>query len=93
MVRICGIEKKALREGEPGCKLRLAAGDAPGIEPGLYFCSLEAYERFAPRVLERLKRTPQIHHDGKPALDGDGKPAMTVPENATLTSIDPRLLQ
>lgn len=98
MARMCGILKLSLREDDPGTKLRLAPEDVEGetvqgkpIEPGLYFCSQDAWDKFAPRVLERLKRTPRIHHDGKPVFDEDGRPVMTVPEDATLRSIDPRL--
>lgn len=99
MARICGILKLALREDDPGTKLRVATEDVDGvlvqgkpIEPGLYFCSREAWEQIAPKVLGRLKRTPCVGHDGKPVLDAQGQPLMIAPADATLQSIDPRLL-
>jgi hypothetical protein len=99
MARMCGILKIALREDDPGTKIRLAPQDVEGetvqgkpLEPGLYFCGQDAWDKFAPRVLERLKRTPRIHHDGKPVTDANGDPAMFAAADATLSSIDPRLL-
>ena len=64
MARMCGVLKIALREDDPGQCLRLAAEDIAGevgadgkpIEPGLYFAGQDAVDRFAPRVLARLKK-------------------------------------
>lgn len=101
MARMCGILKVALREDDPGVKIRLAAEDVAGeavqgktIEPGLYFCSKEAYDKFAPRVIERLKRTPAVSHEGKPIFTDDTytKHAMALPEDATVANTSPQLL-
>lgn len=98
MVRRCGILKLALREDDPGHKLRLAPEDIRGhtvqgapIEPGLYYCGQDAFDLFAPRVLERLKHTPVYADDGKPIFK-DGAPLTVAPPTATLQSIDRRLL-
>ncbi len=99
MARLCGILKIALREDDPGAKIRLAPQDVEGetvqgklILPGLYFCGQDAWEKFAPRVLERLKKTPAVGHDGRPVYDDEGKPKMFIAADATLESIDPKLL-
>lgn len=94
----CGILKISLRRDDPGTKLRLHPEDVVGetvqgqpIEPGLYQCGRDAWEKFTPRMLERLKKTPAIGHDGKPVLDAKGNPVMTVPADATVESVDPRV--
>lgn len=100
MARMCGVLRIALREDDPGTKIRLAAEDirpddtvgGNAIEPGLYFCGKDAWDKFAPRMLSRLKKTLAVGHDGKPILGADGKPAMYATAEATLQSIDPRLL-
>lgn len=99
MARMCGILRIALREDDPGCKLRLHPEDVVGetargqpIAPGLYSCSRDAFEKFGPRMLERLKQTPAIGHDGKPVFDEEGKPVMCAPAGTTLQTIPPTLL-
>lgn len=99
MARMCGILKIALREDDPGTyKLRLAPEDVADetvggkpIEPGLYACSYDAFEKFTPRMHARLQKTPRIGHDGKPVLDEKGEPVMMAPPGSTPRSIDPRL--
>src|SRR5262245_34448971 len=101
MARMCGILKVALREDDPGAYIRVAKEDVEGvlvqgkpIEPGLYFASREAIEQFGPRVIERLKRTPAVGHDGKPVFTDDTytERAMTLPASARLETVDPRIL-
>ncbi len=99
MARMCGILKIALREDDPGQCIRLAAEDVEGesvqgkpIEPGLYFACREAVEKFGPKMVERLKRTPAVHHDGRPVPGADGKAAMFLPADATLATVSPKML-
>ena len=101
-MRVCSLLKIALREDDAGsAKLRLTAEDVAGetvagkpIEPGLYghFLSRDAFEKFAPRVIARLQKTPAVGHDGHPVVGADGKPAMVLPPDATLSNIDLRIL-
>ena len=98
MARMCGILQIPLREGESGHILKVAEEDVKGdlvngkpVEPGQYFCCEDAWVKYAPRAVDRLKKTPAIGNDGKPVLK-DGKPVMTLPIEAKLASIDPRLL-
>ena len=97
--RMCGVQKIALREDDPGRVIRLSAEDVGGdqvqgkvIEPGLYACGEDAYQKYGPKVVERLKRTPAVGHDGKPALGEDGRPKMFLPEGATLATVSPKML-
>lgn len=101
MARMCGILKVALREDDIGHFMRVAAEDVAGetvqgrpIEPGLYFCSEDAVRRFGPCIVERLKKTPAIGHDGKPVFADEtySKRAMTLPADATLETIDKDML-
>lgn len=100
-MRICGVLKIALREDDPGTFIRLAPEDVKGetvqgqsIQPGLYQCSRDAFEKFAPRVIERLKRTPALGHDGKPIFTNGTytERAMILPETATVENTPPRML-
>lgn len=73
-MRICGILKVALREDDPGAKLRLTPEDVEGetvqgkpLEPGLYSCSRDAVEKFGPRVIARLKKEGVLPADADAA--------------------------
>lgn len=100
MARICGIDKRAVREDDPMTVIRLAPEDiheddkvqGKQVTPGLYHVGEDAYQRFAPRVIARLKKTPAIGDDGKPVVDADGKPVMTLPESATIDNVGPHHL-
>lgn len=100
-VRMCSILQVPLRDDDPGTKIRVAAEDVAGhlvkgkpIEPGLHFCSEEAYQEFAPRVIERLKKTEARGHDGKPVFTDDtfATRAMVLPETATVANTPRQML-
>jgi hypothetical protein len=82
------------------CFLRLAPEDVVGeknhkgepITPGLYHCGEDAYLRLAPKVIERLKRTPMIGDDGLEVVGDDGEPRMTLPEDASVENVGPHSL-
>lgn len=81
--------------------LRLTSEDIAGdtnfhghpIAPGLYHCGEDAWRRFAPRVIERLKKTPAVGDDGRPVIGEDGRPVMTLGPDVTLENCPHRMLQ
>jgi hypothetical protein len=110
---ICGLSRKHLQPDEQMRLIRLAPEDVQGethngkpadqgglpIKPGQYHVGEEAFARFAPKVIERLKKTPAINDNGhRVFVDADGnpcqsyddgaKPVMALPPDATVASVD-----
>lgn len=99
-MRVCGIDKRAVREDDPMYLIRLSAEDitpadtvqGKPVTPGLYHAGEDAYQRFAPRVIERLKHTPAVGDNGHPVLDAQGQPVMTLPASASIDNVGPHHL-
>ena len=63
-MRTCPICKQPPREGQEMRPLRLAEGDRPGAEPGLYSACVECHQAMRPIIAQRLgKPAEELTHD------------------------------